>query len=100
MSSNFKDSTSQRIWTASGPIIVDQNGKQIEESKENKLQSYDAGKEENYSGIPVSLMQMDLNCDDNQINSSLPIIKTKSEDQSTFAGIKSDLGSGLLKSIS
>ncbi len=45
-------------------------------------------------------MQMDLNCDDNQINSSLPIIKTKSEDQSTFSGIKSDLGSGLLKSLS
>ena len=70
MGNNFKDSSSQRVWTASGPILVDQNGKQIEESKENKLQSYDAGKEENYADIPVSLMQMDLNCDDNQINSS------------------------------
>jgi hypothetical protein len=54
---DYKDTSSQRIWTPTGPILVDQNGNKIEESKDQKKTvNYDAGKEEEYNEIPVGLM--------------------------------------------
>lgn len=103
---NFNAEATKNLWTQGGMKKVDEKGNEVvkkgkEESKSNDV--LDGSKEGDDKESPVALLSsMDLNCDDDKIN-TLVYEETGSRGSTANEGNKSskstDLGSSILKKL-